>query len=103
VLRTVAPWADLPRRYPPCHRRFQTRVDDETLERVLRKLAEDLRDRGKLDLREAFSDGSHAGQRRGAHVGKTRRGKATKTALAFLSPWELKVVSEMNRSSSSAR
>ncbi|HSN30294.1 MAG TPA: IS5 family transposase, partial [Kofleriaceae bacterium] len=82
VLRTGAPWADLPRRYPPyqtCHRRFQTWVEEKTLERLLRRLAEDLRDRGKLDLTEAFIDGSHAGAKRGALMfGKTRRGKATK-------------------------
>ncbi|MGN6106574.1 MAG: transposase, partial [Kofleriaceae bacterium] len=68
VLRTGAPWADLPRRYPPyqtCHRRFQTWIEDKTLERLLRKLAEDLRDRGNLDLTEAYIDGSHAGAKGG--------------------------------------
>ena len=68
VLRTGAPWADLPRRYPPpqtCHRRFQKWVKEGVLEAVLRGLAEDLRTRGKLDLTEAYVDGSHAGARRG--------------------------------------
>jgi transposase len=112
VLRTGAPWADLPRRYPPyqtCHRRFQTWVDDKTLECVLRRLAEDLRDRGKLDLTEAFVDGSHAGAKRGAlslgslAAAKRPRSWQWQTALAFLSPWGLRVVSEMNRRSSSER
>ena len=68
VLRTGAPWADLPRRYPPpqtCHRRFQKWVKEGVLEAVLRGLAEDLQTRGKLDLTEAYVDGSHAGAKRG--------------------------------------
>ena len=53
VLRTGAPWADLPRRFPPyqtCHRRYQEWVRQGVLERLLRRLAEDLHDRGKIDL-----------------------------------------------------
>ena len=48
VLRTGAPWADLPRRYPPyqtCHRRFQLWQRSGRLDRLLQRLAEDLRDR----------------------------------------------------------
>ena len=66
VLRTGAPWADMPGRYPPyqtCHRRFQRWVENGTLKRILRTLAQDLRDRGKLDLTEAYIDGTHAGAR----------------------------------------
>ena len=112
VLRTGAPWADLPRRYPPpatCHRRFQAWVSDGVLDRMLRRLAEDLRDRGKLDLTEAFVDGSHAGAKRGAlwlgslAAAKRPRSWQWQTALAFLSPSGLKVVSEMSRSLSSPR
>ena len=80
-LRTGAPWKDLPRRYPPyqtCHRRFQGWFRDGTLEKVLRSLAEHLRRRGKLDLTEAFIDGTHAGAKGGPLVGRTRRGLATK-------------------------
>lgn len=112
VLRTGAPWADMPRRYPPyqtCHRRFQAWVADKTLARILRALAEDLRDRGKIDLTEAYIDGSHAGAKRGAlsleslDAAKRPRSWRWQTALVFLSPWGLKVVSEMNKSSSSER
>lgn len=110
VLRTGAPWADLPRRYPPpstCHRRFQRWVEDGVLERMLRRLATDLRDRGKLDLSEAYVDGSHAGAKRGAlllaslDAARRPRSWQWQTALAFLSPSGLKVASEMSRSSSS--
>ena len=61
ILRTGAQWADLPDRYPPyqtCHRRFQKWVQDGTLEHILKALAKDLRERGKLDPSEAFIDGS---------------------------------------------
>jgi transposase len=109
VLRTGAPWADLPRRYPPpqtCHRRFQKWVKEGVLEAVLKGLAEDLRTRGELDLTEAYVDGSHAGAKRGAlWLGKLAAAKRPRswqwqTAMAFLSPLGLRVVSEMSRSSS---
>jgi transposase len=69
VLRTGAPWHDLPRRYPPyqtCHRRFQQWRRSGLLTRLLLKLAEDLRDRGKLDLRESFIDASFSSAKKGA-------------------------------------
>ena len=53
ILRTAAPWNHLPARYPPyqtCHRRLQQWQRDGTLTGVLTALAEDLRDRGKIDL-----------------------------------------------------
>src|ERR1700674_3020289 len=49
VLRTGAPWHDLPGRYPPYqtgHRRFQAWQRTGLLRRLLTRLAEDLRDRG---------------------------------------------------------
>jgi transposase len=112
VLRTGAPWGDLPRRYPPyqtCHRRFQKWVDEGVIERVLRGLAEDLKSRGGLDLTEAYVDGSHAGAKRGALLlgslaaAKRPRSWQWQTATVFLSPWGLQVVRDMKRSSSSTR
>ncbi|MGO9844074.1 MAG: IS5 family transposase, partial [Candidatus Acidiferrales bacterium] len=82
VLRTGAPWHDLPSRYPPyqtCHRRFQSWQRSGLLTRLLQKLAEDLRDRGKLDLSESFIDASFSGAKKGAPaVGPTKRGKGSK-------------------------
>ncbi|HEY6467229.1 MAG TPA: IS5 family transposase [Candidatus Acidoferrales bacterium] len=82
VLRTGAPWHDLPRRYPPyqtCHRRFQQWQRSGLLTQLLQKLAEDLRDRGKLDLSESFIDASFSSAKKGAPaVGPTRRGKGSK-------------------------
>jgi transposase len=82
VLRTGAPWADLPERYPSyqtCHRRFQEWVRSGIMRGVLEALAKDLQIRGRLDVREAFIDGSFApAKKRGSKVGKTKRGKGTK-------------------------
>jgi hypothetical protein len=61
----------MPARYPPystCFRRFQSWVEDEVLQRVLQALADDLVERGKLDLTETFIDGTHAGAKRGVNL-----------------------------------
>ena len=101
VLRTGAPWKDLPERYPPyqtCHRRFQQWAQDGTVEKILRALAEDLETRGEIDLSEAFIDGTFSPARKGGSVsGKPRRAKGPRswqlqTALVFLSPYVSKVL-----------
>ena len=77
VLRTGAPWPDLPERYPPyqtCHRRFQRWVRDGALKRVLRVLTEDLKERGRLDLSECFIDGTFIAAKRGTAGGKDQTG-----------------------------
>jgi len=95
VLRTGAPWKDLPERYPPyqtCHRWFQRWRRDGVFERILTALAEDLRDRGKIDLREAFIDGTFAPAKKGARgLAKPSGARAARswqwqTLLVFLSP-----------------
>jgi transposase len=110
VLRTGAPWADMPRRYPPyatCFRRFQKWEKEGVLDKILRALANDLYERGKLDLTEAFIDGSHAGAKKRAlllaklDAAKRPRSWRFQTAMVFLSPSGLRVVSAMKRSSSS--
>ena len=79
VLRTGAPWKDLPDRYPShqtCHRRFQHWCRNGTLDRILEALAKDLQKWGRIDLTEGFIDGSFAGAKKGGScVGKTKRGK----------------------------
>jgi transposase len=68
VLRTGAPWSALPERYPSyqtCHRRFQQWVRSGIMRGVFEALAEDLRIRGRLNVREAFIDGSFAQQKKG--------------------------------------
>lgn len=69
VLRTGAQWADLPERYPPyqtCHRRFQEWASEGVLRRVMEALAQDLEERGELDLSECFIDGTFVSAKKGA-------------------------------------
>jgi transposase len=69
VLRTGAPWADVPDRYPSyqtCHRRFQQWVRSGIMKGLLEALAVDLKARGALDVREAFIDGTFAPAKKGA-------------------------------------
>ncbi len=49
ILRTGAPWVDLPERYPPkstCHRRFQEWTESGVFAKILTALAQDLKERG---------------------------------------------------------
>ena len=95
ILRTGAQWKDMPERYPPyqtCHRRFQSWVCSGTFEKVLWALAEDLKDRGGLDVSECFIDGTFAPAKKGAAaLGRPSEAKGPRswqwqTALVFLSP-----------------
>ena len=109
VLRTGAPWHDLPDRYPPyqtCHRRFQQWQHDGTLTRLLHALAEDLRARGKLDLSETFIDASFSSAKKGALLSaqlaaeKAVKSWRSQTAMVFLSPAASPALRHMRPSSS---
>ena len=109
VLRTGAPWHDLPDRYPPyqtCHRRFQRWQRDGTLTRLLHALAEDLRARGKLDLSETFIDASFSSAKKEALLSarlaaeKAVKSWRSQTAMVFLSPAASPALRRMKRSSS---
>lgn len=104
ILRTGAPWKDLPERYPPyqtCHRRFQAWVRSNTMESLLRALATDLKERGGLDLSECFIDGTFASAKKGAQPwakpsgAKAARSWQWQTALVFLSPYPQQVLARM--------
>jgi transposase len=106
ILRTGAAWHDLPNRYPPyqtCHRRFQQWRRDGTLTRLLIALAEDLRDRGKIDLSETFIDASFSSAKKGALLSaRLAAGKAVKswrsqTAMVFLSRYASPALRRMKR------
>jgi transposase len=112
VLRTGAPWKDLPPRYPSyqtCHRRFQKWVDNGTLRRVLKALARDLHARGGLDLSETFIDGTFASAKKKGgvsakpSVAKAPRSWPWQTALVFLSPLPSPRRRRTKRSSSNKR
>jgi transposase len=57
VLRTGAPWADLPDRYPSfqtCHRRFQQWVRSGMMKKIMTALARELSAQGAIDVSEAI-------------------------------------------------
>jgi transposase len=96
ILRTGAPWADLPERYPSkstCHRRFQEWTASGVFARILTALAEDLQYRGDLDLSEGFIDGTFAPAKKGAMAwarpngAKGLKSWVLRTLPVFRSPW----------------
>jgi len=112
VLRTGARWNDLPKEFPSyqtCHRRFGEWVDNGTLEKLLKTLAEDLVRRGKLDLSETFIDGSFASAKKGAvmlvkqSAAKGPRSWQLRSALVFLSPFGQQALRRMKSGLSTPR
>ena len=104
ILRTGAPWADVPDRYPSyqtCHRRFQQWVRSGVLKRVLEALALDLKARGVLDVREAFIDGSFAPAKKGAprlakqSAARVRKSWPLRTATVCPLPYTSRVLLHM--------
>ena len=95
VMRTGAPWKDLPERYPPyqtCHRRYQTWCRNGVFQEALKVLARDLEERGEIDMSECYIDGTFAPAKKGAmelvrrSAAKGPRSWQYQTALVFLSP-----------------
>ena len=81
VLRTGAPWSEMPKRYPPpstCHRRFQRWAQDRTLKRALHALAEHCESTASWTSTKRSSTAPTRGPKGGAFVGRNRRGTATK-------------------------
>ena len=92
VLRTGAPWADLPRRYPPyqtCHRRFQRWIEIGLLPKLLAVLRRDLEERGGIEDVEGFIDGTYVPAKKGgtssgsAVPAMQRRSWHSQTAMVF--------------------
>ena len=104
ILRTGAPWQDMPDRYPPyqtCHRRFQRWEQEGVMDKILLSLAQDLKERGELDVRECFIDGTLVKEKKGAlgwerpSGAKVRRSWQWQTALVFQSPSASRVLAHM--------
>lgn len=100
ILKTGARWKDLPREFPAyqtCHRRFQEWNKNGTILRVLTALAQDMEERGKLNVSECFMDGSLIPAKKGGLLSgllsgaKAARSWAFQTSLVFRSPstWPL--------------
>ena len=104
ILRTGAPWYDMPDRYPPyqtCHRRFQQWVRSGVFEKVLRALADDLNERGGLDLSECHIDGTFVIAKKGGTRlerpggARVRSSWQLQTVMVFLSPYTLRLLRRM--------
>lgn len=104
IMRTGAPWQDLPDRYGPyqtAHRRFQNWVRSGVMEKLLLALAEHLKEVGGLDLKECFVDGTFVPAKKGgAWWGKPSgargpRSWALQTAMVFLSPCGQRVLRQL--------
>ena len=104
ILRTGAQWTDMPERYPPkstCHRRFQEWNESGIFAKILTALAQDLKDRGGIDLSEGFMDGTFAPAKKGAMVWAKPKGVkeprlwALQTLSVFLSPLTQPVLTRM--------
>jgi len=102
VLRTGAPWKDLPPRYGPyqtAHRRFQNWVRSGV--KVLLALAAHLKEAGGLDLKECFVDGTFVPAKKGGVASgkpsgvKAPRSWALQTAMVFLSPCGQKALRQL--------
>jgi transposase len=106
ILRTGAPWQDIPRRYgfyQTCHRRFQQWQRSGVLDGILWALCEDLLARGQLGLEETFVDASFSGAKKGAialvqhAAAKGARSWQSQIAMVFLSPSGLRALRRMSR------
>jgi transposase len=95
ILRTGAPWQDLPPRYgsyQTAHRRFQNWVRSGVIEKILLVLAQHLQEAGGLDLKECFVDGTFVPAKKGGvWLGRPSEARAPRswvlqTATVFLSP-----------------
>jgi transposase len=101
VLRTGAPWVDVPERYPSyqtCHRRFQQWVRSGVMKGILEALALELKIRGTLDVKEAFIDGSFAPAKKGVlrsekqNAVREPKSWQSQTVMVFLSRYALKAL-----------
>ena len=102
ILKTGAQWCELPSKYPPyqtCHRYFQAWNKNGVMRTILKELAEDLIERGEMDLsEESFIDGSFSSaKKRGLASERPRKEKAPKlwplrTRMVFLPPYARQVL-----------
>jgi len=95
ILRTGAPWADLPKQYPSpstCWRRLRDWEEQNVWLNAWRAFLAELDEKGQLDWSEAFADGSFAPAKKGGHASerpnaaRERSGWWWSTAKVFL--WE---------------
>ncbi len=109
ILRTGAPWADLPKRYPSpstCWRRLKLWEEQDIWLQAWRAFLSELDAKGQLDWSESFVDGSFAPAKKGVNVlvrprgAKARSGWWRSTAKVFLleTTWTLRPRAKSNSS-----
>lgn len=102
ILKTGARWQDLPRdRFPPyqtVHRHYQDWVEKGIFKKILERLVEHLREKGKINLAETFIDASFVEAKKGAKKSakpspaRELRSWQSATISLFRSPYPLKVL-----------
>jgi transposase len=106
MLRTGAQWSELPERFPPkstCHDRFQEWNRQGAIANVLKALADDLVERGRLDLSECFVDATFASAKKGDRQSerpnevKARKSWQWQTLEVLLSPSAWRALPHMKR------
>lgn len=104
ILETGAQWKHLPAEfgsYKTVHRRYQNWVRQGVFEQILHALADDLVERGGMDIGQSFIDGHFVPAKKGARWSATpsaARGASSwqwRTARVFLSPPGLKALRRM--------
>lgn len=105
ILKTGARWQDLPRdRFPPyqtVHRHYQEWVKKGLFKKILERLVEHLRKKGKINLAETFIDASFAeakkGVKKSAKPSLVRELKLWQSATInlFRSPYPLRVLHQL--------
>lgn len=102
ILRTGAPWSELPKQYSSastCWRRLRDWEEQDVWVSAWRAFLAELDERGQLDWSEAFVDGSFAPAKKGARASGQPRGARVRsgwwwlTAKEFLwgTTWRLRV------------
>lgn len=102
ILKTGARWQDLPRdrflAYQTVHRHYQQWVKKGLFKKILEKLVEHLREKGKINLAETYIDASFVeakkGVKKSAKPSLVRELKSWQSATIslFRSPYPLKVL-----------
>ena len=105
ILKTGARWQDLPRdRFPPyqtVHRHYQLWVAKGVFKKILERLVEHLRKKGKINLAETFIDASFAEAKKGGKKSaipsweRELRSWQSATISLFRSPYPLKVLHQL--------
>jgi transposase len=105
ILKTGARWQDLPRdRFPPyqtVHRHYQDWVAKGVFRKILERLVEHLREKGKINLAETFIDASFVEAKKGVQksarpsLARELRSWQSATINLFRSPYPLKVLHQL--------